>query len=561
MLEELRITDLGVIAEAAITFGPGLTVVSGETGAGKTMVVSGIDLITGSRASAGQVRTGADRLQVAATLTHPTASSVERLAEAGGELDDGALLLLRRTTAAGRTRFHAGGVPVPAATVAELIADELVIHGQSGQQQLARPGHQRDILDRAGGAELATARAEYRQVWLDHRERTAELADLRAAARDRAREIDLLRFGLNEIDEVAPDAEEDERLAAEQQRLQSIDDLRVAARTALTAVAGDVDGDPDTPDATMLLGEARRQLHGVEDAPAAALARRLDEINWLLTDVATELGSYLADLAADPQRLEWIAGRRADLARLTRKYGDTLPDVLAWADQARARLTELENADDRIVDLAAEVDRLAERLRSAADTLSELRRGAAEQLSSRVQEELAALAMPRATLQVAVTPLGEAGPWGADRVEILFGANPGQQPGPLAQVASGGELSRVRLALEVCQLNEHPPAMVFDEVDAGVGGRVATEIGRRLARLARAGQVIVVTHLAQVAVFADRHWVVRKSADETVTVSDVVEVIGDERVTELARMLSGEDSQTARAHAAELLSAANEQQS
>ncbi len=429
------------------------------------------------------------------------------------------------------------------------------MHGQSEQLRLGTPERQLQVLDRYAGAELAAELEPYRTDYAARRAAAAELAELTTRSQARARELDLLRFGLDEITRADPQPAEDEALAAEALRLQAVDDLRLAAHTALTALAGDEDA-YDGADALALAGAARKALAPAveKDAGLAPIAEELAGAAAALADVASSLASYSAGLDADPLRLEWIAGRRAELAHLTRKYGDSVDEVLAWAARAVQRVSDLDAGDDRIGVLRAEVASLDERLAAAAGRITALRTAAASDLAGLVATELSALAMPKARLVFELGPV-ELGPHGADQVSLLFSANPGSEPGPLGRVASGGELSRVRLALEVVLADQASgETFVFDEVDAGIGGAVALEIGRRLARLAERCQVVVVTHLAQVAAFADRHYVVAKADDGSVTTSSVRLVTDADRLDVLATMMGGlESSDSAVAHARELL--------
>ena len=363
-----------------------------------------------------------------------------------------------------------------------------------------------------------------------------------AASAERAREVELLRFGLEQIERVAPEPGEDVALAAESTRLQNADDLRVSVAGALAGLSGDPDDPAGGGGALSGLADARRSLeHASADPALEALAARVAEASYLVADVASDLARYVDDLVADPARLDWASGRRAQLSGLTRSYGPTVDDALAWSARAIERLTELEGGDERIADLTRSVEEQEVDLHRRAAELTKLRGGAAQGFADAVSAELTALAMPHARLTFALTqaPLG---PHGADAVDLLFAANPGTEPRSLGKVASGGELSRVRLALEVVLAADRPGGtLVFDEVDAGVGGRVAVEIGRRLAELARHSQAVVVTHLAQVAAFADRHYVVVKADDGQVTTSGVVLLPEEQRTTELARMMAGLD--------------------
>jgi len=615
MLEEVRITGLGVIDEAVLDLSPGFTVVTGETGAGKTMVVTGLGLLFGGRADPARVRPGAQRALVEGRLRiDPDGKVARQVDEAGGELDDdgGTLVISRSVSAEGRSRAHAGGRSVPVSLLTYLADDLVAVHGQSDQQQLLRPGRQRESLDAYAGPGLAEILGDYQRVYNRHREAHAELAELTRMARERTAEAEGLRQALNEIEALDPAAGEDAELLAEEERLGNAEALRAAANAAHEALLGDPTGGAyEGADAVTLLGGARQSLEAVRqfDASLGGLADRLSEASYLLSDVAGELASYTESLDADPARLAAVQERRAALTRLIRTYGpraaadleatgggngpaaaerrdgagtglsgqadapepdggragesDELVAVLAWTKIAAARLSELEGDDERIAGLAEEEAELAGRVTELAAQLTAARNQAAERFAHDVTAELTALAMPHATLTVDVRPLSEPGPHGADDVEIRLAAHPGAPPLPLSKGASGGELSRVMLAIEVVFAGADPvPTFVFDEVDAGVGGKAAVEIGRRLARLARLAQVIVVTHLPQVAAFADNHLVVTKANDGLVTSSGVVRLGQPGRIRELSRMLGGlEDSEFGRAHAEELLALAEGERS
>ncbi|QDP97303.1 DNA repair protein RecN [Microlunatus elymi] len=561
MLSELRISDLGVISEATLELDPGLTVVTGETGAGKTMIVSGIDLLLGGKADTGAIRAGAERARVEGVFRVADQELAAAVAEAGGRVEDDELLVARHLTAAGRSRAYLGGAQVPATLCGEVTGELVTVHGQSEQIRLGRSDRQREILDRFAGAKLAKLLTSYGHDYAERRAAVAELDELRRNAQQRAREIDLLKFGLDEISAVEPQPGEDQALATEATRLQAADDLRLAATTAMVAITGDDDDPAGDSGALSAIGRARKATEQLAelDPDAAELAQRVAEVSYLLTDAAADLSRYLDGLESEPGRLELIAERRSQLAGLTRKYGSSVDEVLAWGADAARQLAELETGDDRIGQLENRIAELDVRLDEQATKITKLRRTAAQKLIKQVLTELAALAMPHARLEFALSA-ADYGPYGRDQVELLFSANPGSEPRNLARVASGGELSRVRLALEVVLAgNGDGGTFVFDEVDAGVGGKVAVEIGRRLARLADHSQVIVVTHLAQVAAFADRHYVVAKSDDGQVTTSGVTRVIDGARSAELARMMAGlEQTESSIAHAEELLAEAGQ---
>jgi DNA repair protein RecN (Recombination protein N) len=539
------------------------------------MVVTALGLLLGARADSGAVRSGAGRARVEGVVDVDALPAVAAaVEEAGGEVEQGAVVLARTIATEGRSRAYVGGASVPVSTLSGLAEPLVAVHGQSDQHRLLRPRAQREALDHFGGPELAALSAQYRDLYRRLRDTERELADVTATARERAREADLLRFGLGEVEEVGPHPGEDDELAAEESRLGFADELRIAAEQAREALSGEGDG----ADALGLAAAARARLDAVRDhdREAAALADRLAEVTYLLSDVAADVSSYASGIETDPARLAAVSERRAAITQLTRKYGETVAEVLAWAEEGARRLLDLDSTDERIEQLTAEREELRSALGAAAEALSRARRAAAADLGERVSAELAQLAMPHASLTVEVrqVPVPDDAAdglvvdgrrvrhhaHGADEVELLLAANTGADPRPLDKGASGGELSRVMLAVEVTLAGTSPvPTFVFDEVDAGVGGKAATEVGRRLARLAAGAQVLVVTHLPQVAAYADRHVVVEKASDGRVTTSGLTLLGPDDRERELARMFAGlEESDTALAHARELLAAARD---
>ncbi len=569
MLEELRITGLGVIESATLELGPGLTVITGETGAGKTMVVTALGLLLGGRADSGAVRAGSSSARVEGSLRVADLPAVSAAVDAaGGEVEGEHVLLARNVSAEGRSRAFVGGASVPVSRLADLAEPLVAVHGQSDQHRLLQPRAQRDALDAYGGDETARLLAAYRTVYDELHETERELAAVVASARERAREADLLRFGLGEIEAVSPQPGEDTSLAEEEQRLGHADTLRTAAESARGALSSD----EGNPDALAAAAAARALLDSVRDHDPGAgeLADRIAEITYLLSDVAADVASYADGLDTDPARLAAVSERRAALTTLTRKYGETTEEVLAWAASSATRLAELDDTDDRIDRLRDRCHDLRAQLGPAAASLSAARTASAGRLSSDLTGELESLAMPHAILEIAVrqTTADDGlevagrtvrfGSSGVDEVEFLLAANTGSEPRPLAKGASGGELSRVMLALEVALAGTSPvPTFVFDEVDSGVGGKAAVEVGRRLAALAASAQVLVVTHLPQVAAYADRHVVVEKSSDGSVTTSGLTVLDPAGRERELSRMFAGmDDSDTALAHARELLESA-----
>jgi DNA repair protein RecN (Recombination protein N) len=565
VLEEIRITNLGVIDEAVVELGPGLNAVSGETGAGKTMVVSGLSLLLGARADSGLVRAGSQRAAVEGTLRVTNQRDVlTRLAELDATVDDDGTLIVSRTVAAdGRSRAFVGGRAVPVGVLAEIMTSLVAVHGQAEQMRLRQPATHRRVLDQYAGGAVEQTLTAYETTYRRHREALAELRDVTTRMQERAREADALRFGLDEVAAAAPEAGEDVALAAEIARLTHVDALQTATSAARAGLSGDVDTD-DSVDAQILLARARTALDSAaaHDPALGEFAQRLRETEVLLADVAADVASYAASLDADPTRLATAMDRQATLVRLIRKYAanDTGVDgVLDWARTATRRLATLDDDDDRVSRLTETRDQLAAQLTGLVSALTDARCKAARRLERAVATELKELAMADARLTVAVSAT-EPGPSGADLVEFRLAAHAGAPDRPVQKAASGGELSRIMLALEVVVAAKAPvPTFVFDEVDAGVGGRAAAEVGRRLAALARTAQVVVVTHLPQIAAYADRHLLVEKSSATrgAVVTSDVVALENADRVIELSRMLAGQaDSDLARGHAEELLAAA-----
>ncbi|WP_010541875.1 DNA repair protein RecN [Dietzia alimentaria] len=575
MLTELRISGLGVIDEAVADLSPGLSVLTGETGAGKTMVVTGLRLLAGGRADPGRVRKGATRAVVEGRFDLGAVDTMdpadrhelnELLEDTDVDLDeDGSVIAARRVGGDGRSRARLGGRSVPAGTLARFCAPVLAVHGQNDQLRLLRPDRQRDAVDSHGGEGARVALEAYRETHRRWREAESSLSERTGRARELAREADLLRMGIEEIDALAPKSGEEAELDALIRRLTDSEELREIAGQAHEVLSGD--GESVEP-VVGILDQLRQRLSGAGDPALDPIATSIEQAVAALGDAATELGLYLAELPVDVADLDSAQERRHDLRALTRKYGTDVDDVIAWAERARTRLTEVDTSDTAVAELKATVERLSAELVERGAALTAVRRAAGEDLARRVSEELAELSMGGAGLVVRVTPSGEgltgATESGLDDVELALDGPSGVVP--LGKGASGGELSRVMLALEVVLAERSGGGtLVFDEVDAGVGGRAALSIGKRLARLARTHQVIAVTHLAQVAAYADTHLVVHKDAgtvDSDGVVSGVRAVADSDRVTELARMLAGmEDTDTGLAHARELLDKAQEQKS
>ncbi|WP_062291917.1 DNA repair protein RecN [Demequina phytophila] len=555
MLHELAIENLGVIESARVDLGPGLTCVTGETGAGKTMVLTGLGLITGSKSIPATVRTGADSAVAEAVVdVEPGSWPAARLEEAGASLDDDGTVIVSRTVGATtRSRTVVGGRTVPQAVLAEVAEHWVTVHGQSDQARLRSSGEQRAILDGFAGHDALVA--SYAAAWEAWRDARRELEAMESGAEAARLEAARMRDDLDAIDAIDPQPDEDAALAAQIEVLEHSE----AVRTGVAGAREAIDGDAEIT-LVVAVDAARRALGDAarHDPALEALEARLAELAYGAADVAHELSSYLDRMDADPARLETLQSRRADLNALMRRIGADLDGVLAYRERAAAAVAQDDTWDETLAARRdAERDARA-RLESVARDLTASRRAAADRLSAEVDAELDGLAMPDAELRVelrAVEPRAS----GADEVAITLASHPGAPHRPVAQAASGGELSRIMLAIEV-SLARHAVTpghtFVFDEVDAGVGGKAAIAVGRRLAELARTHQVLVVTHLAQVAAHADRHVVVAKSTDGSITRSQVHEVAGEDRVEELARLLSGhEGSKTALAHARELLEA------
>lgn len=564
MIEEISIRDLGVIGEARLPLGPGFTALTGETGAGKTMVVTALGLLLGARSDSGTVRSGSSMAVVEGHWDVDAAGPVaERVRDAGGEVDATSggrahLILGRSVGSDGRSRATVGGRSAPVGVLDELGHHLVVVHGQSEQLRLKSSTAQREALDRFAGAPLAALLGDYQDAYQRWQTDRGELDVLTAERDRRTREAEELRLAMAEIEEAAPQRGEDLALAEQAERLTNLEDLRIAATEAREAVSAQMG---DGGDAASLLDAARRSLDRVvaHDATLVPIAEQLTNASFALNEISGLLSSYLGGLDADGGReLEGIHERRAVLTALIRRYGPGLDGVVDYLEAGSTRLLELDSDADRIEQLSLEVEAGLARVHELAAALSDLRGTAARRLESEVSAELRALAMPDARLTIDIESR-DLGLTGRDQVSLLLQPHPGAEPRPIAKGASGGELSRVMLAIEVVLAGSDPvPTFVFDEVDAGVGGASATEIGRRLAKLAETAQVIVVTHLAQVAAFSTNHLVVEKGTDGSVTTSNVRLVHADERALEMARLLSGSpDSEHALAHARELLEQAH----
>lgn len=567
MIEELRIRGIGVIDEACVELSPGLTVITGETGAGKTMVLSGLELLRGGRADTGMLRDSDGSAEVDAVVQiavtgadSGTALLVEQFEELGLDAPQDGVLITRRTVAAsGRSRAYLDSRPVPVSALAQVWSHIATVHGQMDQARLREPAWQREMIDRFGGSTLVDVRDRYQQTWRQWQQASDELEQARSGAQEAERTAALLRLGIAEIDEVAPEVGEDSALDAQAAVLTHAGSLRDGAMAARGWLSGTGD-DIDAAAALTRIAKAREELATIVhvDDRVRELADRVAAALVDIGDIAGELGEYIRGLDADPARQAWVEERRAKLSALRKSYGSSIDEVLRWRAEAAEQIEAFDSGAGRIEELQAQVAELAQLASVQAQDLSALRRQAAQTMTAAVHAELAELAMPEAMLQVEIDSTTDPislHAHGGDTISITLVPHKGATARPIGKGASGGELSRLALAFEVALVDSAPvPTMIFDEVDAGVGGAVAVEVGRRLARLSHSVQVVVVTHLPQVAAFADRHLVVTKSGDGSVTSADVTKVEGGDRVAELVRMLSGlEGSATGAAHAQELL--------
>ena len=562
MIETIDIHDLGVIRQASLPIGPGFTVLTGETGAGKTMVVTALGLLLGQRADTTRVRSGASAAWVEGRFhitNHPEV--LDRVGELGGAVDEGVAIFSRHVPAQGSSKATVGGRAAPVSVLQELAEHLVVVHGQSDQVRLTSETAQRAALDRFAGEKLQTTLNNYRDLFALWREKSSALEQFDSESESAKAESERLRAALEHIERVRPLPGEDDHLRAVSDRLQNTEALRSAVASAKEALSSD-DAGSDQADVTSLVVDATKALERAVDTDPTLQPTldKLTELGFVVNDVVGELASYRQTLDGDDHMdLEAVMARRAELSELTRLYGDTIDEVLVFETDSAHKLLQLDRSDTARTQLATEVSELFDQVTDLATTLTEARRLAATHISEQVTAELSALAMPDATFTVSVTPTGEVTQFGSDRVSFLLAPHSGSEPRPLAKGASGGELSRVMLALEVVIAQaDSVPTYIFDEVDAGVGGASALEIGKRLQALSAHAQVIVVTHLAQVACFADNHITVEKDRTGEYTHSSVRVLGGDDRVRELARMLGGDsDSDSALEHAKEMLERAS----
>ncbi len=538
MLVELVVENYAVIEKVRVRFHRGLNLLSGETGSGKSIVVDALGLLLGARTSAEMVRGGTERARISGIFEiAPTPALSELLDSAGIEVEDNELLIEREILANGKSRAFVASRPATAALLKELAPHLGDIHGQHDQQQLFSPAVQREMLDAFSGADdLLAETASLYQRW---RAASAELEELDRSAQEKLRLADLWSFQRKEIEAVAPAAGEDAQLENERRVLRNVVRLEEAANAAYAALY-------DAPEsATAQLRIVMRRLEELAriDESITSVIGTLQPASIAVDEAAHALRHYLGKLEADPARLDHVEGRLASLEKLKRKYGATIDEVLVFLEDVRRQLAAVENSSERRAALDKDVQQFSAPYQAAAAKLTASRTNAARQLSKRVEGELASLAMEKSRVEIRVEPA----PWseqGADAVGILLSPNIGEEPKPLDKIASGGELSRVALALKTCtapaRAAKIPRTLVFDEVDAGVGGSAAEAVGRRLKKLAASAQVLCVTHLPQIAGFADHHYYVEKHAAKGRTLASIEELSATERTREIGRMLSGE---------------------
>ena len=563
-LSDISIRNLGIIDQSELEFGAGLNVLTGETGAGKTMILTALALVLGGKSDSALVRHGSDRLVASATFS-VTKDLAPVIDEVGAELDDDSLIISRTVNADGKSKAVCGGVNVPAGTLSSIGESLIEIHGQSANAQIVKPARQRELLDRFGGQEIAKALSAYQESFAQYLDLKSRVAAMKSSASKRDGEIAELQEFLNAWTKLKAVRNECATTEDEINRLSSVEDLRLAGTTSLAALDGEESG------ALTLLHSARAALEGAKgkDSRLEEIADRVSEAVFILDDASTDLASYVTSLEADPSRLDLLQSRKAELLSFIKRWGGALsPDeelvlLAAKAKSGKEAIADLEGGDERIAELENELTSLKKKLLLCATELTGLRLKFAEKLSSSVTTEIHALSMPHTQFFAEVSSpdytsqLKESDftQLGCDEVTMLI---QGHQDGPkiaLGKGASGGEMSRIMLGLEVVIAQTHPVGTyIFDEVDAGVGGKAAIEVGKRLHQLSKQSQVIVVTHLPQVAAWADTHFVVKKSSDGSVVASGVWKLSESERVEEIARMLAGlEDSLSAREHATELL--------
>lgn len=563
-LEEINIKNIGVITQATVEFNKGLTVLTGETGAGKTMVLTALNLVLGGKSESSLVRSGEERLTASALFSIPK-KKISTLEAIGIEVEDGSLSISRSVTKDGKSKAVASGVSVSAGALSELSDHLIEIHGQSSGLNIAKGSKQRELLDRYAGAALHVVLKNYQDCLAQYVQIKDRIKDLKKSAASREESLASLKSFSEAFGKLKPKADELSSIDNEISRLSSVEELRIAVSQAVEVLENDDAG------VISALGLAKKSLDGVKgkDSRVEKFSDDFNEAFFVLADVLPNLTSYLQSLEADPDRLDFLQERKAALTNFIKKWSastqgdDALKELIQRHSSIASSLEDLSGGDQRILELEKELSGVKKNLLASAIDLTKNRRETAKLLASNVSEEMHSLSMPQTNLVIEVSSpdyesaLKESDftAVGCDNVSMYLQTHKDGQLISLAKGASGGEMSRVMLALEVVIAASNPVGTyIFDEVDAGVGGAAAIEVGRRLHTLSKNAQVIVVTHLPQVAAWGDQHYVVEKSIDGTVISSGVKSVQGEERISEIARMLAGlQDSTSAKEHAAELL--------
>ncbi len=551
MLTEISVENVALIEEATLELSPGLNAITGETGAGKTLLATALQMLLGGRARSESVRAGASKATVEGTFVLPQETAPAILAEALGDLakeveDEDSLVLRRTLTEEGRSRCYVGGVSVSVRALACLGERLVSYHSQREQTRLTEPAEQLAILDDFLDEGAAAAKREHAALWRAVERDRRKLQEIRATGEARLREVDFLRFQVSELESANYDAAEISDLTRERERLKNVTDLLQAAASAAAALSSE-----DGVGAVDSVARAASELETASrhDEGLITLLERLGGLSAELEDMLYELRSYVDELEADPGRLEMVEDRLAAMRALERKYGD----VEAYLKESRIRLAQLDNLDEETAGLERRLAGGERRLAELAASISAGREGAAEKLTEKVQENLGDLNLAKTTFRAELVPVGS-GPSGAERVEFAIRPNPGEPELPVRRYASGGELSRIMLAIRLSQERGEPGVTyVFDEVDAGIGGETATAVGAKLRELGERNQVLTITHLPQIAVEATSHVVVAKEESDGRTITRITRVEGEERLKEMARMLSGRVDQASLAHASELL--------
>jgi len=562
-LEEISIRSIGVIEHSTLEISPGLTVLTGETGAGKTMILTALNLILGGKSDSSLVRKGSERLVASGSFSVPK-SLQDSFEEHGLQVEEGQLILTRTVNADGKSKATSNAISVPSSALAAASENLVEVHAQAANLNMTKAAKQRDLLDRFGGKELHSALVNYQNELANYHELKSRISAMKKSIDSRDAQLSELREFAAVMGKLKLERGELQEIITEIGRLSSVEDLRLAAQSASSVIEEEESGSLTT------LGITRKSLDSVraKDPQIEELYQRVSEAFFLVDDAKGVLASYLANLEADPARLDYLNARKAEINALIKKHGgsqsadDELIALIERFESSKNAIADLEGGDERLKELESELIGIKKKLVAAAKSLTSIRSENAGKLSKEVTKEIQQLSMPHTSFHCQVqsadyNALKESDftALGCDEIAMLIQGHKDGPLVPLAKGASGGEMSRVMLALEVVLAATHPVGTyVFDEVDAGVGGKAAIEVGRRLHALSQHAQVIVVTHLPQVAAWADSHFVVTKNSDGSVTESNVRKVVKEDRVEEIARMLAGMESSTsAREHATELL--------